>query len=370
MAADPTAGVRLESTTLHGHRVAYRVAGDPSLPVLLLVHGLTSSSATWEPVMASLGEHAHVIAVDLPGHGSSDKPRGDYSLGAFAAVLRDLLEKLGHTSATIVGHSFGGGVALQFAYQFPEYVERIVLVSSGGLGREVSWVLRAAALPGAEFVLPIVAHHWIADAGTALASRLAWLPVRPAPSVLEAARGYASLADLPTRSAFVHTVRSVIDPGGQRVSARDRLYLGTGRPTLIVWGALDSIIPRGARRLGARRRPRELVRDLRAGAPLPASRRAGPLRRRPAGVPLVHRAGGRRPAPAPGAAGAGPGEHSPGRPAARPLTSPGAFATPDLDPPGVVGLNVAGARDTGTNPRENEGRGMVRPSAVSGGPRP
>ena len=243
MAADPTAGVRLESTTLHGHRVAYRVAGDPSLPVLLLVHGLTSSSATWEPVMASLGEHAHVIAVDLPGHGSSDKPRGDYSLGAFAAVLRDLLEKLGHTSATIVGHSFGGGVALQLSYQFPEYAERIVLVSSGGLGREVSWVLRAAALPGAELVLPIVAHHWIADAGTALASRLAWLPVRPAPSVLEAARGYASLADLPTRSAFVHTVRSVIDPGGQRVSARDRLYLGTGRPTLIVWGALDSIIP-------------------------------------------------------------------------------------------------------------------------------
>ena len=243
MTAEPTVIVRLESTTLHGHRVAYRVAGDPALPVLLLVHGLTSSSATWEPVMASLGEHAHVIAVDLPGHGASDKPRGDYSLGAFATVLRDLLEKLGHTSATIVGHSFGGGVALQLAYQFPEYAERIVLVSSGGLGREVSWVLRAAALPGSEFVLPIVAHHWIADAGAALASRLAWLPVRPAPSVLEAARGYASLADLPTRTAFVHTVRSVIDPGGQRVSARDRLYLGTGRPTLILWGALDSMIP-------------------------------------------------------------------------------------------------------------------------------
>ncbi len=243
MAVHPGAQVRLETTTLHGHVVAYRVAGDPDLPVVLLVHGLTSSSATWEPVMAALGEHAHVIAVDLPGHGVSDKPRGDYSLGAFATLLRDLLEKLGHASATIVGHSFGGGVALQLAYQYPEYAERIVLVASGGLGREVSWVLRAAALPGAELVLPVVAHRWIAEAGSAVASKLAWLPVRPSPSVLEAARGYASLADLPTRTAFVHTVRSVIDSGGQRVSARDRLYLGTGRPTLIVWGALDSMIP-------------------------------------------------------------------------------------------------------------------------------
>ena len=235
--------VRVTETTLHGHRVAYRVAGDPSLPVLVLLHGLTSSSATWEPVMPALAQRAHVIAPDLVGHGSSDKPRGDYSLGAFATSLRDLLEKLGHPSATVVGHSFGGGVALQFAYQHPEYTERLGLVASGGLGREVSWVLRAAALPGAEFVLPVIAHRRIAHAGMAVSRLFAWSPVRPSPSVQEAARGYATLADLPTRTAFVHTLRSVIEPGGQRVSAHDRLYLGTGRPTLLVWGELDSIIP-------------------------------------------------------------------------------------------------------------------------------
>ena len=223
--------------------MAYRVSGDPGRPVLLLVHGLTSSSATWEPVMAALGEQAHVIAPDLVGHGESDKPRGDYSLGAFAAGLRDLLEMLGHTSATVVGHSLGGGVALQFAYQFPDYTERLGLVSSGGLGREVSWILRAATLPGAELVLPLIAHRRIAEVGARAAGLLSWTPVRLSPSVREAARGYASLADLPARAAFVHTVRSVIEPGGQRVHAGDRFYLGTGRPTLIVWGALDSIIP-------------------------------------------------------------------------------------------------------------------------------
>ncbi|MFC6239146.1 alpha/beta fold hydrolase [Longivirga aurantiaca] len=235
--------VRRTETLLHGHRTAYRVAGDPDLPVLVLVHGLTSSSATWDPVMSALSREAHVIAPDLLGHGESDKPRGDYSLGAFAAGLRDLLEKLGHSSATVVGHSLGGGVAMQFAYQFPEYTERLGLVASGGLGREVSWVLRAASLPGAELVLPVIAHHRIAVAAASVGRLLRWSPVRPSPSVLEAARGYASLADLPARTAFVHTVRSVIDPGGQRISASDRLYLSTGRPTLIVWGAKDGLIP-------------------------------------------------------------------------------------------------------------------------------
>src|SRR5664279_4593115 len=137
---------------MHGHRITYRQAGDPSLPVLLLVHGITSSSATWDPVIPALAEHAHVIAPDLLGHGESDKPRADYSLGAFASVLRDLLERLGHDQASVVGHSFGGGVAMQFAYQYPAQCDRMVLVSSGGLGREVSTALRAATLPGVELV--------------------------------------------------------------------------------------------------------------------------------------------------------------------------------------------------------------------------
>jgi pimeloyl-ACP methyl ester carboxylesterase len=235
--------MRQAEVRLHGHRVVYRVAGDPGLPVILLIHGITSSSATWDPIMPALAEHAHVIAPDLLGHGESDKPRTDYSLGAFASGLRDLLECLGHERATIVGHSLGGGVAMQFTYQYFEHSERLVLVSSGGLGREVSLTLRAATLPGAELVLPMIANSRVRDAGVAAARLLRRLPMRPGPSMAEALRGYATLADSPSRKAFVHTLRSVVEPGGQRVAAADRHYLAEGRPTLLVWGALDTVIP-------------------------------------------------------------------------------------------------------------------------------
>jgi pimeloyl-ACP methyl ester carboxylesterase len=235
--------IRCEQVQVNGHKITYRVAGDPTLPVVLLVHGITSSSATWVPVIPALAEHAYVIAPDLLGHGDSDKPQADYSLGALASGLRDLLELLGHSRATVVGHSLGGGVAMQFAYQFHDYCERTVLVSSGGLGREVSVALRAATLPGAELVLPVIAHPYVRDAGLAVSRVLNRLPLRVRPSVAEAARGYASLADSPARTAFVDTLRSVVGPGGQRVSAKNLLYLAQGRPTLIVWGALDTVIP-------------------------------------------------------------------------------------------------------------------------------
>lgn len=235
--------MRTTEVTLHGHRMVYRVAGDPALPALLLIHGITSSSATWEPVIPALAQHAHVIAPDLLGHGDSDKPRADYSLGSFASALRDLLEHLGHEQVTVAGHSLGGGVAMQFAYQYYEHCERLILVSSGGLGREVSLALRAATLPGAEFVLPVIANTRVRHAGIAVGQLLSRLPMRPRPSVTEVARGYASLADSPAREAFVKTLRSVVEPGGQRVDARDRLYLAAGRSTLIVWGALDTVIP-------------------------------------------------------------------------------------------------------------------------------
>jgi pimeloyl-ACP methyl ester carboxylesterase len=235
--------IQQDEITLHGHRVVYRVAGDPALPVLLLIHGITSSSATWDKVIPELAEHAYVIAPDLLGHGDSDKPRADYSLGGFASGLRDLLEYLEHDRVTVVGHSLGGGVALQFAYQYFAHCERLVLVSSGGLGREVSLALRAATLPGAEFVLPLIVNDRVREFGAAAARLLGRLPMRPRPSVGEVARGYASLADSTTRTAFVHSLRSVVEPGGQRVDASNRHYLAEGRPTLIVWGALDTIIP-------------------------------------------------------------------------------------------------------------------------------
>jgi pimeloyl-ACP methyl ester carboxylesterase len=229
--------------TLHGHRVTYTEAGRPGDPLVLLLHGIAGSGHTWDAVVPALAETAHVIAPDLLGHGESAKPRGDYSLGAYASGVRDLLTALGYESATVVGHSLGGGVAMQFAYQFPDRCDRLVLVSSGGLGREVSPVLRAVTLPGAEWVLPVIAHRRLLGALRGAGSVVARLPLPAKPALREIARGYASLVDTEARAAFVHTVRSVLDVGGQRVDASDRLYLAKTMPTLVVWGGRDSFIP-------------------------------------------------------------------------------------------------------------------------------
>ncbi len=221
--------------------MSYRGGG--SGPVVVLIHGMAGSSVTWEPVMTELTRRYTVIAPDLPGHGDSDKPRGDYSLGAHASSIRDLLVALGHERATIVGQSFGGGVAMQLAYQHPERCERLVLVSSGGLGQEVALLLRVLTLPGAEHLMPIVCNGRIRDAGTAVTGFLDRIGLRPVPAVAEMWRSYSSLSDAPTREAFHHTLRSVVDVHGQRVSAADRMYLAADVPTLIVWGDRDPIIP-------------------------------------------------------------------------------------------------------------------------------
>jgi pimeloyl-ACP methyl ester carboxylesterase len=226
---------------LHGHRVVYRLAGDG--PLLVLVHGITSSSENWAGIGPRLAEHFTVLAPDLLGHGRSAKPRGDYSLGAYASGVRDLMMTLGFERGTFVGHSLGGGVAMQLAYQFPERAERLVLVSSGGLGREVSFVLRAATIPGAELVLPVLANARLLSAGRGVGRVLDRLRLRPHTDIEEIARGHASLADAEARAAFVHTLRAVVEPGGQRVDARDRLYLARELPFLLIWGEQDRVIP-------------------------------------------------------------------------------------------------------------------------------
>jgi pimeloyl-ACP methyl ester carboxylesterase len=230
----------LKTATLHGRPLTYAEGGEG--PVLLLIHGMGGTYENWGTVMEPLARRHTVIAPDLPGHGSSAPGAGDYSLGTLAAALRDLLLALGHERATLVGHSLGGGIAMQLAYQFPEVTERLVLVSSGGLGPEVSLVLRAAALPGSDVVIAATART-ASRAGTIVGRALATVGLRPTPDVAEVARGYASLADGDRRAAFLATLRSVVNAGGQRVDAIDRIYLVEGIPVLILWGARDPIIP-------------------------------------------------------------------------------------------------------------------------------
>ena len=234
------AETRHRTVEVHGRSVNFIEAG--SGPVLLLIHGMAGTCANWESVIEPLAMKHTVIAPDFPGHGSSAPGGGDYSLGGLAGGLRDLLLTLGHERATLVGHSLGGGVAMQFTYQFPEMVERLVLVSSGGLGPDVSPVLRAAALPGADVFISATAGVG-SRVGSVVGRGLGAIGLRPSTDVAEVARGYATLSDPERRKAFLATLRSVVGTEGQRVAALDRLYLAAELPLLIVWGEKDPIIP-------------------------------------------------------------------------------------------------------------------------------
>ena len=236
----PTEEFAVEYISIHGHQIGYRRGGQG--PVLVLLHGIAGSSLTWVPAMNLLQSDYTVLAPDFPGHGASEKPPGDYSLGNLATVIRDFLNLLGIDRATVVGQSFGGGVALQFAYQFPERCERLVLVDAGGLGREVNWILRLATLPGAKYVMPALFPAFVQNWGDRVIKFFGGRGFRNDEAV-EMWRSYKSLTEAESRDAFVRTIRSVIDPGGQSVSAADRLYLTAHTPTLIVWGDHDRIIP-------------------------------------------------------------------------------------------------------------------------------
>jgi pimeloyl-ACP methyl ester carboxylesterase len=226
---------------LNGHEYSYLDSGEG--PAILFIHGLTGSRRNWAHLVDALDTDHRVLAPDLFGHGASAKPMGDYSLGAHAATLRDLLDLLGVSRVTLVGHSFGGGIAMQFCYLFPERIERLVLVSSGGLGRDVSRLLRAATLPGAELVLPLIASSWVRGRVEAAGRILARAGFRASPETTEIWRGFTTLSDADTRRAFLATTRGVIDPGGQTVSAHDHLPMGIEIPTLVIWGTRDRMIP-------------------------------------------------------------------------------------------------------------------------------
>ena len=227
--------------SLHGRRVIYRIAG--SGPAVVLIHGMLNSSSHWQTVALDLAREHTVIAPDLIGHGDSAAPRGDYSLGAHAASIRDLLAAIGVERASIVGHSLGGGVAMQFFYQFPERVERLVLISSGGLGQEVSLLLRSAALPGTSALLSAIIQPRLLAAIAGSGRRLRERRIGIGVYLQAIARALRPLENADARHAFLHTLRAVIDVRGQRVSATDRLYLLETMPTMIVWGERDNTIP-------------------------------------------------------------------------------------------------------------------------------
>ena len=229
-APDDTKGIKV--MTVHGDRVAYRDEGRGE--VVLLIHGIGSSSNTWSGVIPLLAKKYRVIAPDLLGHGQSDKPRGDYSVGAFAVVLRDLLDELGVTRVTVVGHSLGGGIAMQFAHQHRQYCDRIVLISSGGFGADVSRVLRLLSLPGSEFVLPMMASRPVRRRGqSAEGDGGIHRPLRSQARIVQPRQQ----TGVPAHAALR---RRLPRPGG--VGA-NRLCCSDDLPALIISGDQDRVIP-------------------------------------------------------------------------------------------------------------------------------
>src|SRR3954452_12325702 len=232
-----------DSRVVHGHRRAFVLTGNG--PPLLLLHGIGNSAQTWAGVIEKLAQHHTVLAPDLLGHGWSDQTRGDYSIAPYANGMRDLLSVLDIEQATVVGHSLGGGIALQFAYQFPERCQRLALVGSGGLGPELSAGLRAATLPGAELVLTALTDvSGPLRIGLQVVERVGravgW---RRVGDLAEAGDALLALKDVEARRAFLRTLRGVVDARGQAVTALDRLYLADSIPMLVVWGSRDPIVP-------------------------------------------------------------------------------------------------------------------------------
>jgi pimeloyl-ACP methyl ester carboxylesterase len=232
----------LQTRLVHGYRRAFRIAGEG--PPLLLIHGIGDSSRTWEQVIPLLAREHLVIAPDLLGHGASDKPRADYSVAANANGMRDLLAVLDVDTVSIVGHSFGGGVAMQFAYQFPEKTDRLVLVSTGGAGHHVTPVLRVASIPVVgQLGMSALRLPFARLALNTAVSMLNRLDAGLGLDAIDLRRIIDALPDHTARSAFIRTLRSVVDWRGQSVTMLDRSYLAHTMPTMLMWGGRDSVLP-------------------------------------------------------------------------------------------------------------------------------
>ena len=233
----------LQYRIVHGYRRAFRIAG--SGPAILLIHGIGDNSTTWSSVQSTLAQRFTVIAPDLLGHGKSDKPRADYSVAAYANGMRDLLSVLDIERVTVVGHSLGGGVAMQFAYQFPQLVDRLILVGAGGVTKDVNFALRIASLPMGSEALALLRLPMVLPS-LQLVGRVAGLAIgrtgvgRDLPDMLRILR---DLPEPTASSAFARTLRAVVDWRGQVVTMLDRCYLTESVPVQLIWGSHDSVIP-------------------------------------------------------------------------------------------------------------------------------
>jgi len=214
-------------------------------PPLVLLHGVGDNAFDWQWVMPALANTHRVYALDLPGSGGSDKPLDDtdvYSPAFFTRFVAAFLDALSVDRATVMGNSLGGLVGLRLALAEPERVTALGLVSSAGLGREVTYVLRSMALPGYG-KLAVAWGKRRPGAAQRAVGRAAQIFARPWDAPREWIKEQYRLARLPGfLEAQLATVRAQVGLKGQREVLVDRL-VQLERPTILVWGTRDRVLP-------------------------------------------------------------------------------------------------------------------------------
>lgn len=232
-------------------RTRFWAIGDKGSYVLLL-HGIAASIEFWNLNIQALAKAHRVVALDMVGFGHTDKPSAPYSLSYFARFVKDFMDIRGIGRAHVVGFSLGGGVALRLAIDYPEVVEKLVLVDSVGLGKEAALLLRSMAIPGIGSLLSRPNKM-----GSAMLYRTCFqnkkFPLDPLIDL-----GYRLSALPGAQQAFLSTMKAVATIRGVRKEVYGPIVEhlpNIHARTLIVWGQQDRILPVAHAHLAAKRLP-------------------------------------------------------------------------------------------------------------------
>ncbi len=237
----PEYGLERRFVTVCNFQMSYLTGGQGE-PVVLL-HGLGADNSTWRKVLPELARHFTVYALDMFGCGQSDKPLIEYTVEAMAHYVRLFMDAVSIKQAHLIGHSLGGGIAMQTLYFSPERVQRVVLIDSGGLGRDVHWLLRMTTLPGAHRIIGMLTDP--RSRLLELLGKMEEYEVRPLNAEFESEIPVTMgrLRDPDVRRSFLRMLRAVGSLSGQTVSALSRLPERADRQFLLIWGERDRIIP-------------------------------------------------------------------------------------------------------------------------------
>lgn len=212
----------LRSTPVFGQKICYYDVG--AGPALVLLHGIGGDADDWAFCLDALSKSHRVVALDLLGFGRSDKPHIDYSIAGFVEVLQQFLQTLGMERTSLLGGSLGGWIAATFALQFPQMVDKLVLVDAAGLWEdtvELPVDLRVSTRQHMREVFDFLFH----DRSLAT-DDLVDLAYR---QHLERGDGYT-----------IHNLLQNLQDGRERL---DESIAALKGPTLIVWGEQDAMVP-------------------------------------------------------------------------------------------------------------------------------